>query len=541
LQAAASPGSLLGCRRNNRGGGSLASSNVQAAEIPPGALPRSTPAGATYSPWRMLRTLPGRLALLQVLAYAALLPLLFVGLAGAHRANAISTFTQHTHAYADSLARELELGDVLDSPSRTVVFLDGAIQGGGCLYAALEYNGQLIGSALTETPSWVQSRAADADFMRPADGIHAVATRFSRGDAAGLLYLGFDKRPTLRQIAAARNLILEALLGYGIVSLAVAVLLARFVTKPLTQLQAASRRVASGETAVRLATSSSVIEIAELARDLEIMRTELVGTADQLRSEMHQRQIEHRERAALESQLLHEQRLATIGTFAGGLAHEFNNILVPLLLYTEESLEEVGQHSVRASLERILAAAKRASSLVSRVLAFSRPATPRQLQPIELAAVTREALELSQALIPSNIELRPTIGALGRYVLGDATLLTQVVLNLCSNAVHAMQANGGVLTVALAEASEPPASGAPRLLELRFADTGHGMAPEVRERIFEPFFTTREVGDGAGLGLSVVHGIITSLGGTIAVSSAPGRGTEFIIRLVAVTPDGQLS
>ena len=237
-------------------------------------------------------------------------------------------------------------------------------------------------------------------------------------------------------------------------------------------------------------------------------------------------------------ELRHEQRLATIGTFSAGIAHEFNNILVPLTLFTEESLDEIGsQQPVRANLERILRAAARAGSVVSKLLTFSRPTGEGRPEPVDLAAVTNEALDLSQALIPPNVELVRGIGAQGERVLGDPTLLNQVILNLCTNAVHAMREHGGTLTVTVAtlerapERSESPAS---RVLQLRVRDTGHGMNAATRERIFEPFFTTREVGQGSGFGLSIVHGIIASMGGSVSVVSAVGAGSEFTIELPAL-------
>jgi signal transduction histidine kinase len=484
-----------------------------------------------------VNSLVGRLAVLQLLVYAALLPVLFYRLDAANQANAIETFTQHARAYTRSLARELELGDVLKSASRTVAFLDGGVEGGGAVYAAVEYNGRLVGSSVAETPAWVERRGDDIAFSKSTDSLYAVAAPIKRGDVAGVLYLGFDKRPTLDQLRTGRNAILVALIAYGVASLVVAVLLARLVSKPLTQLRTASRQVAQGNSAAHLATNSRMIEIIDLSRDLELMRTELVGAAERLRAEIEQRQIEHAERTALESQLRHEQRLATIGTFAGGLAHEFNNILVPLILYTEDSLEEIGpEHPVRANLERVLAAATRAGNVVSKLLEFSRPVVARQPEPVELAAVTDEALDLSQALIPPNIELRREIGAKGQCIIGDATLLSQVVLNLCSNAVQAMRQSGGTITVTVATklAGKSLPSGAPRIIELRVKDTGHGMSPETQERVFEPFFTTREVGEGTGLGLAIVHGIVASMGGRISVISALGAGAEFVVELPAL-------
>jgi signal transduction histidine kinase len=488
---------------------------------------------------RALNTLVGRLAILQLLIYALLLPVLFYGLDSVARTNALNTFTRHARAYTSSLAKALELGDVLESPSRTVVFLDGSVEGGGCVYAALELNGRLFGSSVTEIPAWVQGRGDDVEFAKSSDATYAVAVPIRRVGAAGTLYLGFDKRPTLEQLSAARNQIIEALVAYGIASVFVAVLLARLVSRPLTQLQAASRQVARGNSIAHLGTDSKMVEIVELARDLELMRSELVGTAEQLRTEMQKRQIEQAERAKLENHLRHEQRLATIGTFAGGLAHEFNNILVPMILYTEEALDEIdADHCARPNLDRVLRAATRASSVISKLLAFSRPMAERLPERVDLAVVTREALDLSQALIPPNIELKREIDPGAERVLGDATLLNQVVLNLCSNAVQAMRDRGGTLTVAVLARDRSTADTlpgtTPRVLELRVKDTGHGMNPQTQGRVFEPFFTTREVGEGSGLGLSIVHGIVASMGGMISVASTLGMGTEFVVELPAV-------
>ncbi len=480
---------------------------------------------------RVLNTLVGRLAIVQLLIYAMLLPMLFSGLEAVVRGNVVDTFTRYARAYAGALARELELGDVLESSSRTVIFLDGGVEGGGCVYAAMELNGRLLGSSVTETPPWVRRRGDDLEFASSPDRIYAVAMPIERAGAVGKLYLGFDKRPALARIQATRTRILAALAAYAVASVIAVLALARVVSRPLTQLQAASRRVAHGETALRLGTESRMVEIVDLARDLEIMRRELVGIAERLRAEMLQRQIEQAERATLENQLRHEQRLATVGTLAGGLAHEFNNILVPLILYAEEALDEIDvAHPARANLDRVLRAASRASDVISKLMAFSRPMAERQPLPVDLAAVTNEALDLCQALMPANVELQRETGLEGAVVLGDPTLLNQVVLNLCTNAVRAMRELGGTLTVKILARERVVPHGS-RVLELRVKDTGHGMNSQTQERIFEPYFTTRDVGEGSGLGLSIVHGIVVSMGGTISVTSTLGKGTEFIVEL----------
>jgi signal transduction histidine kinase len=488
---------------------------------------------------RLVNTLAGRLAGLQLLIYAVLLPILFVRLDTLARHTATSAFTQRARAYSSALAREIEFGTVLESMSRTVQFLDSAVESGGCSYAAVLIDDRLLGSSLVDTPAWVGARGDDVTFARSADKVYAVTTLIHRSAGDGVLYLGFDKRQTLDALQAAHTELIESLALYGLASVLAVALLARLVSAPLRQLRAASRRVARGEVAVKLATSSPMLEIADLSRDLDSMRAELVGTADRLRDEMEQRRAEHLERSRLEVRLRNEQRLATIGTFAGGLAHEFNNILVPLTLYAEEALDELEPgHPVRADLDRVVRSATRAGNVIAKLLAFTRPAQEQQAAPVDFGLAVDEALDLFQALIPAHIELRRENGARGVHVLGDATLLNQVVVNLCSNAIQAMLDRGGMLTVSVATRRQPlpdaPAAAHTEIVELRVRDTGHGMNPETRERIFEPYFTTREVGEGSGLGLFIVHGIVASMGGQISVTSTLQEGTEFLVELPAV-------
>ncbi len=476
---------------------------------------------------RLINTLVGRLAILQLAVQLVLPPILFYRLDAVVRANASRTFTLHAHAYARSLANELELGDILHSPSRTIVFLDAIVQGGGCSYAAIEHQGLLTGSSLTETPDWIQRRGNDRNFPSSPRSVYALTEKIRMSDGhSGMLYLGFDPTPTFDEIQTARNQILIALVFYASASVGAAVWFARLVSRPLTRLQRDSRIAARGDPGERLRTDSSMVEIVELARDLEYMRRELVGTAAELRAEMRQREIAQAEREALESHLRHEQRLATMGTFAGGLAHELNNILQPLILYLEEALDDVAiEHAARGNLERVLAASVRASDLVSKVLAFSRPlaiGAPKRFDP---RPVLEEVLDLFGALMPNAIRLSVMITRKPLQIVGDATQFSQVALNLLSNAVHAMRDTGGSLEVAL---DGMLSEGRPTV-EFRVKDGGVGMGAEIRERIFEPFFTTRGVGEGTGLGLSVVHGIVTSMGGTIRVNSEPGAGAEFLV------------
>ncbi|MBV8974904.1 MAG: hypothetical protein JOY74_07270 [Sinobacteraceae bacterium] len=214
-------------------------------------------------------------------------------------------------------------------------------------------------------------------------------------------------------------------------------------------------------------------------------------------------------------------------------------IMTPILLYSQMALEEVPAGGELADcLKRVIVAAHRARSLVLRILTFSREMDSQQPTLFPLRAPVEEALALLREIVPADIEIVFVDGGNAMPVLGDASLVHQVVINLCTNAYEAMGGRGGKLTVRLGAVQDPPdgqlAPGLYHLLEV--SDTGHGMEPAVLAHIFEPFFTTREVGEGTGLGLSVVHGIVTSMGGAISVRSRPGAGTTLAVLLpVAAT------
>jgi signal transduction histidine kinase len=272
------------------------------------------------------------------------------------------------------------------------------------------------------------------------------------------------------------------------------------------------------------------------------MRQELVGTSERLQNEIRERAILEEKRLELERRLQHRERIATIGTLAGGVAHEFNNIMTPILLYSQVALATVPPEStVAADLKRIVAATHRARALVTRILTFSRAMDSQEATVFKLRVPVDEALALVRAVLPTNIEIVVQAGE-DVPVRGDPSLVHQVVLNLCTNAYQAMREKGGRLGVrigATEDAERTGGAGCYALLEV--SDTGHGMDKAVMAHIFEPFFTTREVGEGTGLGLSVVHGIVTSMGGSISVSSEPGSGASFSVFLPAapeVTPQG---
>jgi two-component system cell cycle sensor histidine kinase/response regulator CckA len=240
----------------------------------------------------------------------------------------------------------------------------------------------------------------------------------------------------------------------------------------------------------------------------------------------------------VEGRLRQWQKMEALGTLAGGIAHDFNNILLPIQINAEIMLasEKAGGPSARR-LAQILEATRRGRDMVAQILAFARQ-KDQERQPVDIAAVVRESLKLLRISMPKTITISERIEIKPAYALADPTQIGQVLLNLGSNAAHAMRDNCGTLEVGLSEAMldaedvsrfsglKPGA-----YLRLRVSDSGPGMPPEVVSRIFEPFFTTKRPGEGSGLGLSVVDSIVQSHGGAISVSSAVGKGTTITILL----------
>jgi CheY-like chemotaxis protein len=226
--------------------------------------------------------------------------------------------------------------------------------------------------------------------------------------------------------------------------------------------------------------------------------------------------------------------MEAIGTLAGGIAHDFNNILGAILGYAQlAELDLPENHRSREFIKQILSASERAKSLVGQILAFSRQSKLEKI-PMDIGVVVKEVLKLLRASLPANIEIRQTINKRFCTVMADQTQIHQVMMNLGTNALHAMEQNGGLLEVVLDQIEfnvEDVAAyhdlKAGKYLKLSVTDTGKGMDAATLARIFEPYFTTKDVGEGTGLGLSTVHGIIENHGGTIQVQSEPGVGTSF--------------
>lgn len=240
-------------------------------------------------------------------------------------------------------------------------------------------------------------------------------------------------------------------------------------------------------------------------------------------------------RDSLERQLRQAQKMEAIGTLAGGIAHDFNNMLFAIMGFAAMAAERVENDAQLSSdLDQILEASKRSADLVKQLLIFSRQVEKERVE-VAVMPIIKETSRLLRATLPATIEIRQEFVAEHDVVMSDPVQIQQIIMNLGTNAYHAMRPRGGVLTLRLetvAQATAPRGMAAPHgWLKLSVTDTGHGIDPAIMDRLFEPFFSTKAVGEGTGLGLAVVHGIVTASSGFIEVESVVNQGTTFKIYL----------
>ena len=250
------------------------------------------------------------------------------------------------------------------------------------------------------------------------------------------------------------------------------------------------------------------------------------------------------EREKLQRHLHQAQKMESIGFLAGGIAHDFNNILAVIIGNTEIALKDLqAQQSVAQRLNNILQSSERAVELVKHILAFSRQA---QTVCTNFAPqrIVHEALKLIRSTLPSTITIMEEFDSGLYHIHADPTQIHQVVVNLCTNAFHAMEQSGGILTITLRNRNlsaeqllDSPGVQPGIFVEMTIRDTGVGMEPHILSKIFDPYFTTKQVGKGSGMGLAIVHGIVTASKGTITCESEPGKGTIFRILLPANESD----
>lgn len=261
---------------------------------------------------------------------------------------------------------------------------------------------------------------------------------------------------------------------------------------------------------------------------------DLTQAKEQLESELQERKKWEEEKGRLEKQLLQAQKLEAVGTLASGIAHDFNNILFNIMGYSEMVLDDLEEDSVaRSNVEEVLKATGRAKELVEQILTFSRQNETKR-QTLRIQPILKETLKLLRSTIPTHITFQEKIDMDCNPILADPVQIHQILINLCTNAYHAMQESGGILEVSLTEVNVGLEEYHRNLkhvpgnyLKLSVKDTGHGIEPAIMPRIFEPYFTTRKPGQGNGMGLAVTHGIVENYGGWINVASEPGQGATF--------------
>jgi two-component system cell cycle sensor histidine kinase/response regulator CckA len=240
------------------------------------------------------------------------------------------------------------------------------------------------------------------------------------------------------------------------------------------------------------------------------------------------------EKLLMEKQLTQTQKMEAMGILAGGIAHDFNNVLGGIIGYTDLALRRADKDTqLKKYLDQVLTASRRATDLVKQILTFSRGDDMEKKEPVQLSIIVKEALKLLRSTLPETIEIISKIEARGCFILANPTQFHQVIMNLCTNAIHAMKEQGGIMEVRLTEETIEDSvykgiKPGPHV-RLTVSDTGCGIKQELLDKIFDPFFTTKKPGEGTGMGLAVVHGIVEGHQGHISVFSKEGQGTTFSI------------
>ena len=490
---------------------------------------------------RHLNTIPGRLVVMLLLIHALLMPPLFLVISGTVERTVKGIFIDNVRNVAQIFVDRFEQLEKGVSEQRVIELLDSAILSGQGIYAAIDVGGRTVSSSLMSAGE-AGSFREDFAFGENGDDVYYLSFPVGGLAAGAVLKLGYDESPIREEVEAVRLTLIYVLAAYLLLTLLVAGLLSTTIVSPLRWLQRASRAISSGDVDRELKSDSGLAEISALSDDLETMRRNLVGINERLRNEIAEREQAEADRQHLEKQVHHHQRLRSLGTLAGGVAHEFNNVLQPMVLYLELALEDLPADSpVAENLQRVQELAERAKGLSREILTFSRQDSEPRFVTENLAPIAEEAITMIRALLPATVDLRVDIDPGCRPVQCVPEQIKQLLFNLCNNAYQALSDGSGHITVSLqevqvsAEMAQRHAhlDAAPHVM-LDVRDTGRGMDKETRERIFEPFFTTQEVGKGTGLGLSVVHGIVKRHDGEIIVESEPGEGTRFSVYLPSV-------
>ena len=270
----------------------------------------------------------------------------------------------------------------------------------------------------------------------------------------------------------------------------------------------------------------------KLEKLVEDRTDELLKSNEMLKQEIIEREKASIENQKLEASLKRAQKMEAIGNLAGGIAHEFNNVLSIIMGNAELAIDYVpDSNPAKESLKEICTASLRAKEVVRQILSFARK-TMTSMKPLEINAIVEESIKLVRASIPTMIEIRVSIPSEPKMVLGNPTEIQQILINLCTNSAHSMKQQGGFLRVGLSKVSLDESTAAyyedilpGEYVKLSVEDTGEGIAPGVLEKVFEPYFTTKEFGAGSGMGLAVVHGLVKKCKGAIDIRSTVGEGT----------------
>jgi len=487
---------------------------------------------------KKLNTLTARMILGGLALHAILLPLLFYGQMYIVEESHEERFINDVRKYSRFLADVFELDGTIDNRDHVVRLLDSVVLGSNGVFAELVEGDMHLSSSLL-TKELKNSYIEDFSFGQHDDHIYFLSIHLNIPQRKIVLNMGFDEKTTIAQIKSAQHELLVILFVYLIASIAAIVLISTRMTKPLKLLQNASRKIAKGRYSEQLSVDSRLTEINELAADLESMRYELVSINASLQQEILEKEEVDKRRQILENKLRQAQKMETVGIMAGGISHEFNNILLPIFLYTEQAQHDLPDNSpVQNHLQRIHKSASRAKNLIVKILTFSRQAGNQEIKAEDVSAIVEEALELLRALIPSTIVLHQELNAKGCKILAVHDQIHQIMMNLCSNAFQSIGDTDGSILVKLDRfivdqqfSQEHPLLEAGNYIRLSIHDTGTGIDRANLDRIFEPFYTTRAVGKGTGLGLSVVHGIAVTHKGDITVESEIGKGTVFNVYL----------
>jgi signal transduction histidine kinase len=464
----------------------------------------------TVWPWnRRPVSLAGEILYVVLAVHMVILPSLYWGIDRIVVRTHSDLFLGVAHAYMQRRVSEFASRQASMTPQEIAEFVADIQSSGLVVYSELDWNGQII--RRTSDPNRAVHAPAERDeFGKGDDQTYHLVEQIHSGPKAGVLRLGFDEEQITSHIIEARILVVIALAIYLAVIISAAIIFARRLAAPLGRLRNGAMHIAVGDRHQTLGLECGILELDELAKSLEGMRSELVDADARLQA---------------------KQRLETVGTLASGVAHEFNNILVPLTLFTESALKSLAaEHVARPWLTRAIEAAQRAREVVGKLLLFGGRGAPSALAPMNITPAVEEALRLFGRLRPSVIELKVQIDPAVDAVLADSSHIVQILMNLCTNAYHAIPHSGGLIAVMLRNASD----GDGEFVELIVEDSGIGMDDKTMQRIFEPFFTTREIGKGSGLGLSVVHGLVAGMGASISVQSAPGSGARFRILFPSV-------